>query len=152
MTKKRNKQNNNNERYIKFARALLSQTQTCVCCIEGQEFSTLHSMRDGTQMRATPEISDALFDIAHPWSVFIGVFCHDEAKGVVYVESVEMSVSARYKADKLGDVLTEEIKRVTESCNLSHVLGYGWIANPSGREMNEETAFKIFNSRGVFPA
>lgn len=149
MTKKRNKQNNNNERYIKFARALLSQTQTCVCCIEGQTFSTLHSMRDGSQLRATPEINDALFDIAHPWSTFIGIFCRDDT-GVCYMESVEMTVAARYKAEKLGDVLTDEIMRAANECNPEHVIGYGWIANPSGRELDEETAFKIFNSRGVF--
>lgn len=143
------KPNNPRARVERFSRSILRQYRVAVVNIDPSgrqgmvDYGTCKSIPPGQR------IADAVCDIAHPWVIYFGVFCRDQF-GKQYIKASEVAPQGIYKSDSLADVIEEHYLELRDSCNPAHVIGSGWIANPSGVSLDEQQAARIFEAVGAW--
>lgn len=139
---RRRKPNNPHARVERFSRAILRQFRVAVVNIDP---SGRQGMIDyGTAKNIPPGQR-----IAHPWVIYFGVFCRDQF-GRQYIKANEVAPQGIYKSDSLAEVIEEHYRALIDSCNPAHVIGSGWIANPSGVSLDEAQAARIFEAVGAW--
>lgn len=145
------KKNNPRARVERFSRAILRQYRVAVVNVDPSgrqgmvDYGTCKSIPPGQR------IADAVCDIAHPWVIYFGALCIDQF-GRRYIKAAEIAPQGIYKSDSLADVIEEHYRALIDSCNPAHIVGSGWIANPSGASLDEEQAARIFDAVGAWPA
>lgn len=143
------KPHNMHKRMQSSTGALLRQHGVCVVNIDPSNRQGLISMKTLKNVRHSRQMANAVCDYAHEWVIYIGVMCIDQT-GLKYMKSVEVAPLGRYKSDTLADVIETHYKQLIGECNPLHIVASGWIANPSGVELDEASAARIFEAAGVW--
>ena len=129
--------------------SLLRQHGVCVVNIDPSNRQGLMSMTTLKNVRHSRQMAAAVCDYTHEWVIYIGAMCIDQ-NGQQYMKSVEVAPFGRYKSDTLADVIETHYKQLINECNPLHVVASGWIANPSGVELDEKKASAIFEAAGAW--
>lgn len=148
MSSKR-KPNNPRARVERFSRSILRQFAVCVVNIDPVGRQGLMDYRRQRCIPPSRQVADAVCDIAHPWVIYIGAFCVDQAGGQ-YIKAVEVAPQGIYRSDDLAGVIEEHYRSLRDSCNPAHLIGSGWIANPSDVSLTEEQASLLFDACGAW--
>lgn len=146
---KKRKPNNQRARVERFSRAILRQFRVAVVHIEPSGRQGMVDYGTGKNIPPGQRIAEAVCDIAHQWVIYFGVFCRDQL-GRQYIKASEVAPQGIYKSDSLADVIKEHHRELVDGCNPAHVIGSGWIANPSGVSLDEEQAARIFKACGAW--
>lgn len=148
MSKKR-KPNNPQARIERFSRAVLRQYRVAVVNIDPHGGQGLIDWKTCKNVKPGRQVAEAIHDLAHPWVIYIGAFCIDQ-NGSRYIKASEVAPNGIYKAGHLSGVIEEYYRALLDTCNPTHVVGSGWIANPSGVSLDEEQAARIFEACGAW--
>ena len=140
---------NLNKRYRRTALATLRQFGAVVAYITGGDGAVV--MLDRKRIRhiaAGPQMQRAISTIPHEWSILIAGFGLDY-EGKTYMKSEIIQASAPYYHTDLIDVLNEKHDALLKTIPDHRRIGAGWLADPTGQDMDTDTAFKLFELIGV---
>lgn len=140
-----------NKRMTSATGALLSQYGVCVVNIDPAGRQGLMSWKSLKNVRHTPAMAAAVCDYAHAWVIYIGAMCVDN-HGVRYLKGTEIQPVGRHRSDALSGVIEQHYRKLMSECNTAHIVGSGWIANPSGVSLSEAQAYGIFEAAGGWSA
>ena len=136
-------------RLERSCRALVRQFRMAVVNIDPEGRQGLIDWKTCRSIRPGPLIAEAICDIAHTWVIYLAAFCLD-GQGNRYVKASEIAPQGIYKSDHLADVIKAHYIDLLGTCNPNHVIGSGWIANPSAVSLDEEQAYRIFEACGAW--
>lgn len=145
----RRKPNNARARLERCSRAVLAQHRVCVVNLDPSHRQGLVDWLTTKNIKHGRQVADAICDIAHPWVIYIGAFCIDQ-NGRRYIKAAEIAPQGIYRSDSLSGVIEEHYRALLDTCNPAHLIGSGWIANPSGVSLDEEQADRIFSACGAW--
>lgn len=145
------KPNNPRARLERLSRSLLAQSKIAFYNLDPGGKQGLINWVSGKKYLPTERVVDALLGIAHKWVIYISAFCRDQ-HGKRYCKSIEIAPQGIYRHDQLADALREHYLELLDSCNPSHLIGSGWVANPCGASLTEAQAEKLFDVCGVWNA
>ena len=143
------KPNNNRARLERASRAVLRHSKLAVYNIDPSGRQGLCNWETGIKYRPSRHVADAIFDMSHQWVIYISAFCQ-MPDGRRYYKSVEIAPQGIYHTDALAGVLEQHYRELLDSCNPAHLIGSGWIANPSGVSLDEAQADRIFEACGAW--
>jgi hypothetical protein len=148
--KKRNKKYNKNESdRRKNAQSLINRVLTFYA-VDGKEKQRVN-MTDhkGEKIEIEIKHADAITKFRYKWSVMIAVFCIEKGLKTCKLEFHYWNVFKFQNEliEHLNDAHQDFIARQKQK-NVN-VIGAGWIASPSGRDITEDQAGKIFESIGA---
>ena len=143
------KPNNPHARVERFSRAVLRQHRVAVVNIDPAGWQGLVDYGTCKNVKHGRLVADAVCDIAHSWVIYFGAFCRDQF-GRQYIKASEVAPQGIYRSESLTDVIEEHCRALRDSCNPAHLVGSGWIANPSGVSLGEEQAAQIFEACGAW--
>ncbi len=151
---KRRKANNGQARRERYSRAVLRQFRVGVLNLDwvgrpDEVTQYLIDLSNGKELRHGVNVAEAVCDIAHRWTVYIGVMCRDQ-NGVEYLKSDEFVTSGIHKADQLTPNIEQAYRALRDSCNPAHIVSSGWIANPCGVSLSEDQAAHIYDMAGAW--
>jgi len=128
-------------------RALLRSNHVAVVCIETTERQGLISWKNCKSIGPSQAIADAVCDIAHRWTIVVGVMCQ-APDGSQYLRSEEASPQGVYLASQLSDVIAKVHDDFLATANPNQVVSSGWLAVPDQIEITEAQAAKVFAAVG----
>ncbi len=136
------------KRLHRLSRAIVSRYKVNVAFSTGGD-SMCHLVhgRSGRKMRSDQNLINAIEHVPHKWSVLIDALCR-KSDGEEYLKSELVSVPHVIYQRDLADALTDMHKDLCKQCNPSHLVGAAWIANPTGHDIEQEFAAKVFESIG----
>ena len=143
------KPNNPKARVERFSRAVLRQHRVAVVNIDPSGWQGLVDYGTCKNVKHGRLVADAVCDIAHSWVIYFGAFCRDQF-GRQYIKASEVAPQGIYRSESLTGVIEEHCRALRDSCNPAHMVGSGWIANPSGVSLGEEQAAQIFEACGAW--
>lgn len=145
------KPNNPRARIERYSRAVLRQYRVAVVNIDKGPDSRqgLIDLATGKNVGHGANVAEAVCSIAHPWVIYIGAFCVDK-DGRKYVKATEVAPEGIYRSDSLTPVIEKFYRELRDGCNPAHLVGSGWIANPSGVSLDEAHAERIFAACGAW--
>ena len=146
---KRRKPNNSRTRVVRAMRAILNTNHVAVVNIDPSGKQGLINWKSCKNIAGSQLIADAVCDIPHQWVIYLAAFCVDQF-GKRYVKATEIAPAGMYTTERLNEVLEAFYTEHVASCNPNHVIGSGWIANPSGVSLTEEQADKVFDAVGAW--
>lgn len=151
MAKSKRKPNNAAARTERYQRAVLRQFRVAVMNLDWRgkpedEFRQyLVDFETGRMLRHGVHVAEAVCDLAHRWTVFLGVMCRDQ-NGKEYLSSSEFTTTGIHKADQLTETIEEQYLALVDSCNPKHVVCSGWVANPCQVSLTNEQATRLFET------
>lgn len=98
---------------------------------------------------APGKIGQAVCEIPHRWTIFLGALCSDGA-GNRYLKSIEIAPNGVYLSDHLEEAIEHCYREVRDSANPNHMVASGWIAIPDTVSLDEAQAFRIFEAVGAW--
>jgi hypothetical protein len=98
---------------------------------------------------APGKIGQAVCEITHRWTIFLGALCIDQA-GHRYLKSVEVAPAGMYLSDHLEEVIEHCYREIRDSANPQHMVASGWIAIPDIVSLDEAQAYRIFSAVGAW--
>ena len=136
------------KRLHRLSRAIVSRYKVNVAFSTGGD-SMCHLVhgRSGKQLRADRNLVDAIEFIPHKWSVLIAALCRKPC-GDEYMKTEQIAVPHVIYQRDLADALTDMHGDLCKQCNPNHLIGAAWIANPTGQDIDQEFAAKVFESIG----
>ena len=143
------KPNNPRARVERFSRAVLRQHRVAVVNIDPAGWQGLVDYGTCKNVKHGRLVADAVCDIAHPWVIYLAAFCRD-LQGKRYIKAREIAPQGIYRSDSLTEVIEEHYRALRDTCNPAHLIGSGWIANPSGASLDEAQADRIFEACGAW--
>lgn len=144
---KKRKPNNMRARMERSLRAILATNHVAVVCIETTERQGLINWKTCNSIAPSQQVADAVCDIAHRWTIYIGVMCETPA-GEQYMRSEEFAPQGNYLSKHLSELIGATHDDVLAGANASHVVSSGWIAIPSAVTLTEAQAAKVFAAVG----
>lgn len=148
MSKKR-KPYNPMKRYLRERKALLRLHRVAVVTIDPSGRQGLIDWSTRNNIAPGRTIAEAVCEIAHNWTIYLAAFCIDD-KGDKYIKPLEIAPEGIYVSDDLTDVIKHYYGELRASCNPKHMIGSGWVANPSGKSLTEHEAMMIFEAVGAW--
>lgn len=145
------KPNNPRHRVERSLRSLLKSNHVAVVCIETTERQGLINWKACKSIAPSQAIADAVCDIAHRWTIVVGVMCQ-APDGSQYLRSEEASPQGVYKAAHLSDVIARVHDDFLAGANPNQVVNSGWLAVPDQVEVSEAQAAKVFAAVGGWQA
>lgn len=139
------------KRYPRERKALLRLYRVAVVTVDPSGRQGLIDWRTCKNIAPGRTIAEAVCDIAHHWTIYLAAFCIDD-KGHRYTKAVEVAPEGIYVSDDLAEVIRVFYSELRDGCNPRHMVASGWIANPSGHQLSEEDAARIFEAVGAWPA
>lgn len=143
------KPNNTRARVERSCRALLSTSHVAVVNLDPCGRQGLINWKNAKSIPPGQAIANAMCDIAHRWVIYFSAFCVDQ-NGRRYYKSHEVEPNGIYLSDSMAEVIEEYYRELLDTCNPNHVIGSGWIANPSGASLSEEQAAAVFEAVGAW--
>lgn len=116
-------------------------------CIESTERQGLINWKNCKSIKPSPTIANAVCDIAHRWTILVGVMC-EAPDGSQYLRSEEASPQGMYLAAHLSDVIAKVHDDFLATANPRQVVSSGWLAIPYDVELSEARAAKVFAAVG----
>ena len=148
MSKKR-KPYNPLKRFIRERKALLRLHRVAVVTVDPSGRQGLIDWSTRNNIIPGSSIADAVCNIAHHWTIYLACFCIDD-KGERYIKPLEIAPEGIYVSDDLAEVIRHYYTELRASCNPRHLVGSGWVANPSGKSLTEHEAAMIFEAVGAY--
>jgi hypothetical protein len=127
--------------------AILRLESVAVVCVETTERQGLINWKNCKSIKPSPTIANAVCDIAHRWTILVGVMC-EAPDGSQYLRSEEASPQGMYLAAHLSDVIAKVHDDFRATANPNHVVSSGWLAIPYEAEVTEAQAAKVFAAVG----
>lgn len=146
----RRKPHNRRARLERNCRALLNSNHVAVINIDPSGRQGLINWKNAKSIPPGQAIADAVCDFPHRWVIYFSALCIDQL-GQRYIKSQEVAPQGMYLSEQLTDVIETYYRELLDGCNPRHVVGSGWIANPSGVSLDEEQAARIFDAAGAWP-
>jgi hypothetical protein len=132
-------------------RSLLKANHVAVVCIETTERQGLINWKNCKSIAPSQKIADAVCDIAHRWTILVGVMCQTP-DGSQYLRSEEASPQGVYLAAHLSDVIAKVHDDFLAGANPNQVVTSGWLAVPNDVTISEAQAAKVFAAVGGWQA
>ena len=148
---KKRKPYNPMKRYLRERKALLRLYRVAVVTVDPSGRQGLIDWRTCKNIAPGRTIAESVCDIAHHWTIYLACFCIDD-KGEPYIKPLEIAPEGIYVSDDLAEVIRHHYAELRASCNPRHLVGSGWVANPSGKSLTEHEAARIFEAVGAWPA
>lgn len=143
------KPNNQRARMERFSRSVLKQFRVAVIHVDPAGRQGMIDYKTCKSIPPGQRIADAICDVAHPWVIYLAGFCQSPG-GEQYIKAVEVAPAGIYRSETLADVIEDNYRDLLATCNPNHLIGSGWIANPSGVSLDEAQAAKIFEACGAW--
>ncbi|WP_280042043.1 hypothetical protein [Pseudomonas sp. Hg5Tf] len=141
------KPNNMRARMERSLRAILSTNHVAVVCIETTERQGLINWKSCVSIAPSQQVASAVCDIAHRWTIFIGVMC-EQPNGEQYLKSEEFAPQGNYLSRHLSELIEATHAVVLSTANPNHVVSSGWLAIPYDVTISEAQAAKVFAAVG----
>lgn len=146
---KKRKPYNPMKRFLRERKALLRLYRVAVVTVDPSGRQGLIDWRTCKNIAPGRTIAEAVCDIAHHWTIYLACFCIDD-KGERYIKPLEIAPEGIYLSDDLAEVIRHYYTELRASCNPRHLVGSGWVANPSGKSLTEHEAAMIFEAVGAW--
>lgn len=143
------KKNNARKRLMASTDALLHQGHIVIVDIMPMEKHGLLNWKKCQPVRGTVQLVNGVCDLPHQWTIYLAVFCLSQT-GERYIKGEEIEPQGRYKSEHINDAITQCHDALIATCNPGHVIGYGWIASPTGESLTEEQAARVFDCVGCW--
>jgi len=95
----------------------------------------------------TKSLADAITTHPYKWTVFLGVLDYDDM-GRKRVKPVEVACNENMHHYDLVEVLNKEHSNLIKSVDEDKLIGVGWLASPSSKELSTKQALDIFDKLG----
>lgn len=146
---KKRKPNDMRRRVERSMRALLSSNHVAVVNLDPSCHQGLINWRNCKNIPPGQQIADAICDIAHQWTIYLGALCIDQS-GNRYIKAVEIAPQGIYLVKDLADAIEHSYLALRNDCNPNHLIGSGWIAIPSAVSLEEDQAARVFDAVGAW--
>lgn len=141
------KAHNPRHRVERSLRSLLKSNHVAVVCIETTERQGLINWKNCKSIAPSQAIADAVCDIAHRWTILVGVMCQ-APDGSQYLRCEEATPQGNYMASHLSEVIARVHDDFLATANPNQVVNSGWLAVPNEVELDEAQAAKVFAAVG----
>lgn len=141
------KPHNPRHRVERSLRSLLKSNHVAVVCIETTERQGLINWKNCKSIAPSPAIADAVCEIAHRWTILVGVMCQ-APDGSQYLRCEEAAPQGVYLAAHLSDVIAKVHDDFLAGANPNQVVSSGWLAVPDQVDVSEAQAAKVFAAVG----
>lgn len=128
-------------------RSVLRRESIAVVCVETMDQQGMINWKNCKRVPASKLIADAICDIAHRWTILVGVMCR-APDGSEYLRSEEASPQGVYLAAHLNEVIAKVHDDFRATANPNQVVSSGWMAIPYQAEVTEAQAAKVFAAVG----
>jgi hypothetical protein len=142
------KPHNLRARVERSCRSILATNHVCVVNIDPAGRQWMFNWKTCRVIRSR-QVVDAIFDVSHRWTIYIGCMCIDQA-GAEYIKSVEVAPNGMYLAKQLTEVIEHYYTELRAGCNPKHLVAHGWIAIPSAMSLDEAQAAQLFTTAGAW--
>ncbi|ANP62353.1 TPA: hypothetical protein SH495_000265 [Pseudomonas aeruginosa] len=146
---KKRKPNDMRRRVERSMRALLSSNHVAVVNLDPSCHQGLINWKNCKNIPPGQQIADAICDIAHHWTIYLGALCSDQL-GNRYIKAVEIAPQGIYLVKDLADAIEHSYLALRNDCNPNHLIGSGWIAIPSAVSLDEDQAARVFDAVGAW--
>jgi len=146
---KRRKQHNPLKRVLNATDALLRKNHVVVIDIHPADKQGLLNWKSCRSVSAGRQMIDGICDLPRAWTVYLAVFCRSQS-GERYMKSEEIEPQGRYRSEQISEAIVSHHEALQATCNPGHVIGYGWIASPTGESLTEEQAARAFDAVGAW--
>ena len=143
------KKNDMRRRVERSMRALLSSNHVAVVNIDPSGRQGMINWKNCKNIPPGQQIADAICDIAHHWTIYLGALCVDQF-GKRYIKAVEIAPQGIYLVKDLADAIEHSYLALRGDCNPNHLIGSGWIAIPSAVSLDEDQAARVFDAVGAW--
>lgn len=141
------KPNNMRTRMERSLRAILATNNVAVVCVETADRQGVINWKTCCSIAPSAYIQQAICDIAHRWTIYVGVMCQTPG-GEQYLRSSEFEPQGNYLSKHLSEVIEAAHKEVIGQANPNHVVASGWIAIPYQATLTEAQAARVFAAVG----
>lgn len=141
------KPNNMRARVERSLRAVLVTNHVAVVCVESADRQGVINWKTCCNVAPSQYVASAICDIAHQWTIFIGVMC-EKPNGEQYLRSGEFAPQGNYLSKHLSEVIEAVYAEILAEANTNHVVASGWIAIPYKVSLTEAQAAKVFAAVG----
>ncbi|WP_425318515.1 hypothetical protein [Pseudomonas nitroreducens] len=146
---KKRKPNNMRARMERSCRALIATNHVAVVNIDPSGRQGMVNWKNCKNIPPGQQIADAICDIAHHWTIYLGALCIDQS-GNRYIKAVEIAPQGIYLVKDLADAIEHSYLALRNDCNPNHLIGSGWIAIPSAVSLDEDQAARVFDAVGAW--
>ncbi|NMZ77416.1 hypothetical protein HBO32_30425 [Pseudomonas nitroreducens] len=143
------KPNNMRRRVERSMRAILSSNHVAVVNLDPSQRQGMINWKNCKNIPPGQQIADAICDIAHHWTIYLGALCVDQF-GKRYIKAVEIAPQGIYLVKDLADAIEHSYVGLRNDCNPNHLIGSGWIAVPSAVSLDEDQAARVFDAVGAW--
>lgn len=143
------KKNDMRRRVERSMRALLSSNHVAVVNLDPSCRQGMINWKNCKNIPPGQQIADAICDIAHHWTIYLGALCIDQS-GNRYIKAVEIAPQGIYLVKDLADAIEHSYLALRNDCNPNHLIGSGWIAIPSAVSLDEDQAARVFDAVGAW--
>lgn len=141
------KPHNGKARVERALSSLLRSNHVAVVCIETTERQGLINWKNCKSIAPSQAIADAVCDIAHRWTILVGVMCQ-APDGSQYLRCEEATPQGNYMASHLSEVIAKVHDDFLATANPNQVVNSGWLAVPAEVDVSEAQAAKVFAAVG----
>lgn len=128
-------------------RSVLRRESIAVVCTDSMDQQGMINWKNCKRVPGSQLIADAVCDIAHRWTILVGVMCL-APDGSEYLRSEEASPQGVYLAAHLSEVIAKVHDDFRATANPNQVVSSGWMAIPYQAEVTEAQAAKVFAAVG----
>jgi len=143
------KKNDKARRLLRATDALLRTNHVVIVDIHPTDLQGLINWKNCRSVKAGRQLVDGVCDLPHQWAIYLAVFCLSQT-GERYIKAQEIEPQGRYRSEQINDAITQHHEALIATCNPAHVIGYGWIASPTGESLTEEQAARVFDAVGCW--
>jgi hypothetical protein len=136
------------KRTHRLARAIVGRYKVAVAFATGGDglCHLIHS-RTGKQLRADSNLITAIENVPHRWSILIAALCR-KSTGEEYMQTKQITVPHVIYQRDIAGALSDMHDELCRQCNPNHLIGAAWMANPTGVDIDDSAAAKVFESLG----
>lgn len=148
MSKPRKKYNPNKGKELTAKRAM---RHLHVAFVTGANMDkcVLIDSRDGTIYNPTQIIADAITKLPFHWTLHLAGFGRKE-NGIEFMEVEVITTRNKYLQSDLVDYLNDRHQALIKGMNQNRLVGAGWLANISGRVLDEPKLIELFQKLGAW--
>lgn len=142
MAKPRKKYNPNKGKELRAVRAM---RHLHVAFVTGSNMDkcVLIDSRDGALCNPTQVIADVITKVPFHWTLHLAGFGRKES-GLEFMEYEVITTQNKYLQSDLVDYLNDRHQALIKGMNQNRLIGAGWLANISGRELEETKLIELF--------
>lgn len=141
--KKRTKKHNIHKRFQRTAEASFYNYAIAYATNQGDKCTHLVRVSDQKLVKPTKFEADSLTQNRFHWTMHLAVFGRKE-NGTEYMEYEVIRTSGQYLQSELVNYFNDRHQEFIQSFNKSRIIGAGWIATMSNRDLTEDQLHHIF--------